>query len=90
MELHQQNRMQIPCPICSKVVLKTGMSSHMRTVHSGRKPYKCPHCDYSSAFRGNLNTHIKVGILHLCCLFDLSYKFYIEGSRPQWFLKHDI
>nr|KAG5689426.1 hypothetical protein BaRGS_012248 [Batillaria attramentaria] len=62
MELHQQNRMQIPCPICSKVVLKTGMSSHMRTVHSGRKPYKCPHCDYSSAFRGNLNTHIKVNI----------------------------
>ncbi|XP_025088288.1 probable serine/threonine-protein kinase kinX isoform X2 [Pomacea canaliculata] len=64
MELHQQNRMQIPCPICSKVVLKTGMSSHMRTVHSGRKPYKCPHCDYSSAFRGNLNTHIKGMHLH--------------------------
>lgn len=71
MELHQQNRMQIPCPICSKVVLKTGMSSHMRTVHSGRKPYKCPHCDYSSAFRGNLNTHIKVsrfGLVGLGCL----------------------
>ena len=71
MELHQQNRMQIPCPICSKVVLKTGMSSHMRTVHSGRKPYKCPHCDYSSAFRGNLNTHIKVscfGLVGLSCL----------------------
>ncbi|KAK0050536.1 zinc finger and BTB domain-containing protein 17 [Biomphalaria pfeifferi] len=64
MELHQQNRMQIPCPICSKVVLKTGMSSHMRTVHSGRKPYKCPHCDYASAFRGNLNTHIKGMHLH--------------------------
>ena len=64
MELHQQNRMQIPCPICGKVVLKTGMSSHMRTVHSGRRPYKCPHCDYSSAFRGNLNTHIKGMHLH--------------------------
>ncbi|XP_060078819.1 biorientation of chromosomes in cell division protein 1-like 1 [Ylistrum balloti] len=63
-ELHQQNRMQIPCPICGKVVLKTGMSSHMRTVHSGRRPYKCPHCDYSSAFRGNLNTHIKGMHLH--------------------------
>lgn len=63
-ELHQQNRMQIPCPICGKVVLKTGMSSHMRTVHSGRKPYKCPHCDYSSAFRGNLNTHMKGMHLH--------------------------
>ncbi|KAJ8298457.1 hypothetical protein KUTeg_024988 [Tegillarca granosa] len=63
-ELHQQNRMQIPCPICGKVVLKTGMSSHMRTVHSGRKPYKCPHCDYVSAFRGNLNTHIKGMHLH--------------------------
>ncbi|XP_063413352.1 zinc finger and BTB domain-containing protein 17-like isoform X4 [Mytilus trossulus] len=63
-ELHQQNRMQIPCPICGKVVLKTGMSSHMRTVHSGRKPYKCPHCDYASAFRGNLNTHIKGMHLH--------------------------
>lgn len=35
----------------------------MRTVHSGRKPYKCPHCDYASAFRGNLNTHIKVSVL---------------------------
>ncbi|KAL4229709.1 hypothetical protein ACF0H5_010097 [Mactra antiquata] len=64
MELHQQNRMQIPCPICGKVVLKTGMSSHMRTVHSGRRPYKCPHCDYASAFRGNLNTHIKGMHLH--------------------------
>ncbi|XP_041358313.1 protein mel-28-like [Gigantopelta aegis] len=64
MELHQQNRMQIPCPICGKVVLKTGMSSHMRTVHSGRRPYKCPHCDYTSAFRGNLNTHIKGMHLH--------------------------
>jgi hypothetical protein len=64
MELHQQNRMQIPCPICGKVVLKTGMSSHMRTVHSGRKPYKCPHCDYASAFRGNLNTHMKGMHLH--------------------------
>ncbi|CAG5127912.1 unnamed protein product, partial [Candidula unifasciata] len=64
MELHQQNRMQIPCPICSKIVLKTGMSSHMRTVHSGRKPYKCPHCEYASAFRGNLNTHIKGMHLH--------------------------
>lgn len=63
-ELHQQNRMQIPCPICGKVVLKTGMSSHMRTVHSGRKPYKCPHCEYASAFRGNLNTHIKGMHLH--------------------------
>ncbi|CAG5123125.1 unnamed protein product [Candidula unifasciata] len=64
MELHQQNRMQVPCPICSKIVLKTGMSSHMRTVHSGRKPYRCPHCDYASAFRGNLNTHIKGMHLH--------------------------
>lgn len=63
-ELHQQNRMQIPCPICGKVVLKTGMSSHMRTVHSGRKPYKCPHCEYASAFRGNLNTHVKGMHLH--------------------------
>ncbi|GFR66500.1 zinc finger protein [Elysia marginata] len=78
MELHQQNRMQIPCPICSKVVLKTGMSSHMRTVHSGRKPYKCPHCDYASAFRGNLNTHIKGMHLHtrqyLCTTCKAAFK----------------
>lgn len=78
MELHQQNRMQIPCPICGKVVLKTGMSSHMRTVHSGRRPYKCPHCDYSSAFRGNLNTHIKGMHLHtrqyLCNVCKAAFK----------------
>nr|XP_022306427.1 trichohyalin-like isoform X2 [Crassostrea virginica] len=78
MELHQQNRMQIPCPICGKVVLKTGMSSHMRTVHSGRKPYKCPHCDYASAFRGNLNTHLKGMHLHtrqyLCTTCKAAFK----------------
>ncbi|XP_064608816.1 titin-like isoform X2 [Liolophura sinensis] len=78
LESHQQNRMQIPCPICGKVVLKTGMSSHMRTVHSGRRPYKCPHCDYDSAFRGNLNTHIKGMHLHtrqyLCNTCSAAFK----------------
>ena len=77
-ELHQQNRMQSACPICGKVVLRTGISSHMRTVHSGRKPYKCPHCDYSSAFRGNLNTHIKGMHLHtrqyLCDVCKAAFK----------------
>lgn len=78
MESHQLNRMQIPCPMCGKVVLKTGMSSHMRTVHSGSKPYKCPHCDYSSAFRGNLNTHVKGMHLHtrqyLCTICKAAFK----------------
>lgn len=72
-------------PLMFQIVLKTGMSSHMRTVHSGRKPYKCPHCEYASAFRGNLNTHIKVSTFVFAELFTL-LQFFIVWTRLQIFI----
>lgn len=46
------------CPICEKVVRRYDLNKHIRNVHSGEKPNKCPYCDYASPWKGNLNTHI--------------------------------
>uniref|UniRef100_A0A8D9E5G8 Zinc finger protein 711 n=1 Tax=Cacopsylla melanoneura TaxID=428564 RepID=A0A8D9E5G8_9HEMI len=45
------------CPY--HTINNSNMMGHIRK-HLGEKPFKCPHCDYSSTFLYNLRTHQKV------------------------------
>ena len=46
------------CPLCPKTFQsRADVVRHMRT-HTGERPYKCPHCPYSAALKGNLKSHI--------------------------------
>uniref|UniRef100_A0A2P2I7E8 Protein abrupt-like n=1 Tax=Hirondellea gigas TaxID=1518452 RepID=A0A2P2I7E8_9CRUS len=46
------------CPVCPKMFQsRADMVRHLRT-HTGERPFKCPHCDYSAALKGNLKSHI--------------------------------
>lgn len=47
------------CDYCNlKLYSKVDMIRHVRT-HTSKKPFKCPHCDYSASKKWILNTHLK-------------------------------
>ena len=62
MENYEMGKMSTTCSVCGKVfgpkVHSTGIEAHMR-VHTGEKPFACPHCKYRSNQKGNLKIHIK-------------------------------
>ena len=46
------------CEECSELFqTQQILDNHMRT-HTGEKPFTCPHCDYRTAEKGNLDRHI--------------------------------
>lgn len=68
----------VECPICQKVVRRYDLNKHVKNVHSGDKPNKCPYCEYASPWKGNLNTHI-AGVhlktrTHECARCKLMFK----------------
>ena len=39
--------------------LRQRLESHINGVHLNKKPHKCPHCDFASAYQGHVKDHIR-------------------------------
>ena len=50
------------CPLCYHVTStdRNIMSYHIRSHHTGDKPYHCPDCKCTFSLEANLNTHCRV------------------------------
>ncbi|VEN59812.1 unnamed protein product [Callosobruchus maculatus] len=49
---------KVPCEVCGKRLVAKYMRVHLR-VHTGKKPYKCPHCDKRFSQRSPVIMHIR-------------------------------
>lgn len=51
-------RKKFVCPVCLKESCSMNDLRRHYMIHTGEKPYPCPHCPYRSRFSKNVRTHI--------------------------------
>ncbi|XP_042224527.1 longitudinals lacking protein, isoforms H/M/V-like isoform X21 [Homarus americanus] len=49
---------RVPCSLCGKLVGQSKMKRHLM-IHTGQKPYECPHCQHRTNRKENLDDHIR-------------------------------
>ena len=70
------------CSLCPKKYhSRQRLESHMNGVHLNKKPFKCPHCDFASAYQGHVKDHVRASheaVKYPCpypmCSHQSSYK----------------
>ena len=76
LRIHEKDQAFIPCKICNKSIIKTGMRKHIRIKHEKKFNHKCHLCDKSYDRSTDLNEHIKIvhtGIRLKCRFCKLCY-----------------
>ncbi|KIJ55326.1 hypothetical protein M422DRAFT_152240 [Sphaerobolus stellatus SS14] len=74
-------------PGCGKAFAITGALTIHKRVHSGSKPFKCPHCDRSFSESSNLSKHVRThtGDRPYACPYPGCSKRF---ARPDQFTRH--
>lgn len=78
--VHKKVEGNHPCTLCPKRYhSRQRLESHMNGVHFNKKPHKCPHCDFASAYQGHVKDHIRASheaVKYPCplCNHQSSYK----------------
>ena len=84
------------CHLCSKKYhSKQRLESHINGVHLNKKPHKCPHCDFASAYPGHVKDHIRAShdaMKYPCpypmCNHQSSYKGNLDKHIKNIHTKH--
>jgi hypothetical protein len=57
----KQKNQKTPCGECGKLYSDSGLRAHMIRAHGNRaKTFKCDHCDYRSAMKQTLTSHVRI------------------------------
>ena len=49
---------RVACSLCGKLVRPAKMKRHL-IIHTGQKPFECPHCHHKTNRKENLDDHIR-------------------------------
>ena len=55
----KQTENPLKCPLCSKSFRSEGKLRHHTYSHTKEKPFKCNHCDFTTAYSEHLGIHIE-------------------------------
>ena len=64
--MHPQKWKKLACELCEfKTIRKCYLNEHVNGVHLKLRPYKCPKCDFTTAYSSDLSVHTKK--IHVKC-----------------------